>query len=144
MRTTSLVTIGLLLALVCLRTTASDPVRSPETATATLEHRFRDTVRPFLDTYCMGCHGKEKPKGDMDLSVYPTADAVAKDLEHWELVLEQLEEKSMPPAKAKRHPQAEAPSGCHRLDPGHPQGRSEAERGRSRPGARSPAEQRRV
>ena len=74
----------------------------------TLEHRFRETVRPFLDTYCMGCHGAEKPKGDMDLSVYLTANAVAKDLMHWELVLEQLEEKSMPPAKAKRHPQAEA------------------------------------
>ena len=90
MRTTSLVTIGLLLALVCLRTTASDPVRSPETATVTLEHRFRDTVRPFLETYCLGCHGKEKPKGDLDLSVYTTADAVAKDLAQWEVVLEQL------------------------------------------------------
>ena len=108
MRTTALVTIGLVLAFVCLRTMASDPVRSPETASVTLERRFRDTVRPFLETYCLGCHGKEKPKGDLDLSAYPTADAVAKDLAHWELVLEQLEEKSMPPAKAKRHPQAEA------------------------------------
>ena len=100
-------TIGLLLALVCLRTTASDPVRSPDPATATLEDRFRETVRPFLDTYCLKCHDKEKPKGDMDLSVYPTADSVSRDLEHWELVLEQLEEKSMPPVKANRHPKAE-------------------------------------
>jgi hypothetical protein len=82
-------------------------VHSPETATPSLENRFRETVRPFLDTYCMGCHGKDKPKGEMDLSVYSTADSVAKDLEHWELVLEQLEEKSMPPAKAKSHPNAE-------------------------------------
>ena len=24
---------------------------------------FASTVRPFLETYCLGCHGKEKPKG---------------------------------------------------------------------------------
>ena len=50
----------------------------------------------------------------------------------------------MPPAKAKRHPQAELAAGCHRLDPGGPQARGEAERRRSRPGARAAAEQRRV
>jgi hypothetical protein len=100
--------IGLVLTVVCLRSTASDPVRSPDTPTTTIEDRFRNTVRPFLDTYCLGCHGKEKPKGDMDLSAYPIADTVARDLAHWDLVLEQLEEKAMPPTKAKRHPKAEA------------------------------------
>ena len=72
MRTTALCTIGLLLAVVPWRTTASEPARGPETATSPLELRFRDTVRPFLETYCLGCHGKEKPKGDLDLSAYPT------------------------------------------------------------------------
>ena len=65
-------------------------------------------MRPFLETYCLGCHGKEKPKGDLDLSAYTTADAVAKDLAQWELVLEQLKSGTMPPAKAKRHPSDEA------------------------------------
>jgi hypothetical protein len=111
MRTTSLVTVGLFLAFVGFRTTASDPGRRQDSETASLELGFRDTVRPFLDTYCLGCHGKEKPKGDMDLSVYRTQDAVASDLEHWDLVLEQLEAKSMPPAKAKQHPAAEVRQG---------------------------------
>ena len=103
---------ALLLALVCLRTFASGtaddqpsgPALSQTAATAPLEQRFRDTVRPFVDTYCIGCHGKEKPKGDLNLSAYTTADAVATDLEQWEVVLEQLKSGTMPPAKAKRHP----------------------------------------
>ena len=41
--------------------------------------------------YCLGCHGTDKPKGDLDLSVFTTAESVAKDLPRWELVLEQLE-----------------------------------------------------
>ena len=74
---------------------------------ALVENRFRDIVRPFLETYCLGCHGKEKPKGDLDLSVYTTADRVAKDLAQWEVVLEQLKSGTMPPAKAKQHPNDE-------------------------------------
>src|SRR5580698_1463888 len=95
MRTTGLLTIGLLLAFANLPATAADPAPP-------LETRFRETVRPFLETYCLGCHGKEKPKGDLDLSAYPSSDAVAKDLGNWERVLEHLEAKSMPPEKAKR------------------------------------------
>jgi hypothetical protein len=111
MRTTSLVAVGLLLVFVGFRTTASDPGRRQDTEPAALDLGFRDTVRPFLDTYCLGCHGQEKPKGDMNLSVYRTSDAVAGDLARWELVLEQLEAKSMPPAKAKLHPAVEARQG---------------------------------
>lgn len=38
-----------------------------------LERRFVGTVRPFVDTYCLDCHSKEKSKGDLDLSPYSTA-----------------------------------------------------------------------
>src|SRR5205823_584112 len=72
-----------------------------------LERGYRDTVRPFLKTYCLGCHGGAKPKGDLDLSAYPNADAVTKDLAHWSTVLEQLEAGTRPP-KAKPQPPAEA------------------------------------
>ena len=95
MRITSLLAIGLCLTLLGLRSTASDPARdqglkpapSPEADSALIDRRFRETVRPFLDIYCLGCHGKEKPKGDVDLSVFSTSEAVAKDLARWELVL---------------------------------------------------------
>lgn len=103
MRTTVLLATGLLLAFVGYRTVAGDPAPRPE---APLELRFRDTVRPFVTTYCVGCHGKEKPKGEIDLSVYATAEAAARDIGHWENILEQLESGTMPPAKAKQQPAA--------------------------------------
>jgi len=42
-----------------------------------LDRRFNGTVRPFVETYCITCHGKEKSKGDLDLSPYSTVDSVA-------------------------------------------------------------------
>src|SRR5579885_3282330 len=102
---------GLLLALVGASTAADAPARGPGGPAAELEARFREMVRPFLETYCLACHGKEEPKGDLDLSGFTTADSVAQDLPRWEAVLEQLEAKSMPPAKAKRHPTGEARRG---------------------------------
>lgn len=76
-----------------------------------VDAQFHERVRPFLATYCVKCHGKESPEGDLDLSAFVTADAVAKDLARWELVLEQLDAGSMPPAKAKRQPSDEAREG---------------------------------
>ena len=76
---------------------------APATPSA-LEARFRGEIRPFLETYCLRCHGKEKPKGEMDLSAFTSAGAAAKDLARWELVREQVEAETMPPPEAKRHP----------------------------------------
>ena len=101
---------GLCLALVSFRTDAAGasgapaPVTAP--ATAALQAIYRDTVQPFLRTYCLECHDKPKPKGDLDLSAYPTLEAVARNFERWDAVLEQLQAKSMPPARAKRQPEA--------------------------------------
>src|SRR4051812_46702601 len=100
MRATITVTI-LGLATVAFQAIGSDPVPVP------LERGFRDTVQPFLKTYCSACHSGEKPKGDLDLSTFTTVDAVAKDLRHWETVLEQLDAGTMPPARAKDHPPAD-------------------------------------
>jgi hypothetical protein len=98
--------IGLAVALVCLKTTASDPAGTAGARPTSLEARFQATVHPFITTYCVECHGKNKPKGDLDLSAYATLGAVARDLDQWETVLEQLQTKTMPPAKAQRHPEA--------------------------------------
>src|SRR5437867_10891386 len=72
-----------------------------------LERRFADTVRPFLETYCFACHGKEKQKGKLDLSSYATIQTVAQDYRRWELVLEKLKAEEMPPEEAKRQPKPE-------------------------------------
>ncbi len=136
------------MSMICLGTFAagadgdrpSSAAQGRPTATVPLEHGFRDTVRPFLDTYCLGCHGKEKPKGDLDLSVYTTFEAVAKDLPQWETVLEQLKSRTMPPAKAKNRPDDESRAAYCWLDPRRSQTRSKAKCRRPRPGLGSATE----
>ncbi len=73
-----------------------------------VERAFRESVRPFLETYCVTCHKGDKPKGDLNLDAFTTADSVAADLARWALVQEQLDLEIMPPRKAERHPPAEA------------------------------------
>ena len=73
---------------------------------AGLETEFAETVYPFLETYCFGCHG-EKQKGKLDLRAYSTREAIAKDYRRWEVVLEKLKANDMPPEEAERQPTAE-------------------------------------
>src|SRR5687767_4824871 len=76
------------------------------TSEAALEKRCVTTVRPFLDNYCISCHGAEKPKGDFDLSPYTSLKSVHEKLKTWEMAMERLEAKEMPPRKAQQHPSA--------------------------------------
>src|SRR3954471_8316010 len=73
-------------------------------AEPSLEKRFDTTVRPFVETYCVSCHGKEKPEAELDLTPFSTMSSVIDGFAHWELVLERLEAEEMPPSKAKKHP----------------------------------------
>jgi hypothetical protein len=98
--------IGLGLPFVSFRRNAAGAGGSPDPASAALQARYRDTVFPFLRTYCLECHDAPEPKGDLDLNGYATIEAVARDLARWETVLERLQAKAMPPAKAMRHPEA--------------------------------------
>src|SRR5262249_25585212 len=72
-----------------------------------LEGRFTSQVRPFLDRYCLSCHGPTKPEAMLDLSRDVTASAAAANLRHWELVRERLIAQEMPPDDAPRQPSAE-------------------------------------
>jgi hypothetical protein len=72
-----------------------------------LDRRFAETVRPFLESHCLECHGGEKPKGDLDLRQYQSLDLVIRDPRPWATVLERLTAKEMPPKKAKQ-PSVEA------------------------------------
>jgi hypothetical protein len=73
-------------------------------ARSDLDRRFRERVQPFVETYCTGCHGADKPKGDLDLSLYSSLESVVGNFPQWNVVLDQLEARDMPPEKAKRHP----------------------------------------
>lgn len=72
-----------------------------------LEKRFAGIVHPFLEAHCFNCHGKEKPKAQLDLTPFSTMKAVVADYPRWELVLEKLAEKEMPPEEAKHQPSGE-------------------------------------
>ena len=72
---------------------------------ARLETGFRTVVRPFLQTYCVPCHGGDTPKEDLDLETF-TSMATALGDPRWALVLERLEAEEMPSPKAKKFPSA--------------------------------------
>lgn len=100
--------LALLAALVAIRVTATNPAPTSDPTAEQLDRQFKDTVRPFIQTYCAGCHGGEKPKADLDLTAFPTMESVAKNYRQWMAVLEQLKDGTMPPESAKQHPKAES------------------------------------
>jgi len=75
-----------------------------ETGKSDLERRFAHTVRPFLADYCIGCHGGDTPAAQFDLQPYSTIAAVVRDYPHWNLVLEKLTARQMPPKQAIQPP----------------------------------------
>jgi cytochrome c553 len=66
----------------------------------------RDIV-PLLSTYCYGCHGEQKQKGDLNLQVYRTGPAAEKARKVWKEVADQLTAREMPPDTQKQPSDAE-------------------------------------
>lgn len=82
--------------------------RAADDVRAAFDAEFKAKVRPFLESYCVECHGREKTKADMDLSGVTTMALLLQDGPRWSLMLERLAAEEMPPAEAKRQPSAEA------------------------------------
>lgn len=79
------------------------PAMSATTSAETdLERRFTQTVRPFLASYCIGCHAGETPAAQFDLRRYSTMAAVVRDHPRWVLVLDKLATREMPPKQVKQ------------------------------------------
>ena len=89
--------------LILAATAVANVGRGQEDVRAELEGEFTRTVRPFLETYCIGCHGQQSPAAQMDLSGFTTMAALMQDGRRWSQMLERLEAKEMPPEGA-RHP----------------------------------------
>ena len=89
--------------LVLAATAVLSVVRGQEDGRAELEGEFTRTVRPFLETYCISCHGQQGPAAQMDLSGFTTMAALMQDGRRWSQMLERLEAEDMPPEGA-RHP----------------------------------------
>lgn len=89
------------------RTFAQAPKTEPAMPTeAALAQQFSQTVRPFLSTYCAGCHSGAEPAAAFDLQRYATLESVVEDFGHWTLVLSKLKTQEMPPQETKQPPEA--------------------------------------
>jgi hypothetical protein len=79
----------------------------PVGAAPALDQQFQQTVRPFVEKYCVGCHSGPMPAGQFDLKSYTSLELVTRDYLRWALVLEKLTAQQMPP-KPVPPPPAEA------------------------------------
>lgn len=77
---------------------------APVPTEAALDRQFKGAVHPFVETYCISCHGPEKQEAELNLSPFKTVAGVVSGFSYWELVLERLEAGEMPPEKAKKQP----------------------------------------
>jgi hypothetical protein len=65
---------------------------------------FATSIKPFLQTYCYGCHSGNQPAAGFDLTSYATQDSIVGDQRRWNLVLTRLRAGEMPPSQSRQHP----------------------------------------
>jgi hypothetical protein len=61
---------------------------------------YEEKVVPILAKFCYTCHGPEKKKGDLDLSVIKTHEQVMAGVDLWQKAVERLNAFEMPPEKS--------------------------------------------
>lgn len=57
-------------------------------------------IAPFVEKYCVDCHGKKDPEGNVNLHSLAFDAKAAQDIETWKRVYEQLFNRQMPPPDA--------------------------------------------
>ena len=75
-----------------------------EPAKTVLERDFTQTVKPFINEYCAGCHSGKTPAAQLDLKAYTTLTSVVQDFGHWNLLMERMERQEMPPKPMAQPP----------------------------------------
>jgi hypothetical protein len=70
-------------------------------------HFVAKTLRPFLDQHCIGCHGAQIKKGDLDLEKLSADLSEAKNFEAWVKVHDKVRSGEMPPGLKRRPPEKE-------------------------------------
>ena len=68
----------------------------------TLADEYRDTIQPYMKTYCMECHAGAEAKGELDLAKFSTNADVIDSFRRWKHVIEFIREGEMPPGEAKQ------------------------------------------
>ena len=92
------------LAIVCPDASASQVAKVQQKTTKKPVETtiFTTAVVPFLQKYCIPCHGPTVSKGGITLHDISRNLAVGKDMDRWNLVLKQLVLSEMPPSKEKQ------------------------------------------
>src|SRR5215210_7938981 len=85
-------------------------------AKPTLDQQFEQTVRPFVNKYCVGCHSGKTPAAQFDLKAYTNLEMVTRDYPRWALVMERLEAKNMPPKPMAPTPDDASQSVIHWIE----------------------------
>ena len=60
---------------------------------------FPSHIKPLFSEFCVGCHGNEKHKADINLEKVRDAEAILEDRKTWEKVKAMLQSREMPPDK---------------------------------------------
>ena len=68
------------------------------------DEEFTRKIRPFLNTYCISCHGPEKQKGKIRFDQLTGSMSDRKEAELWMRMLEAMEFGEMPSDSAKKFP----------------------------------------
>ncbi len=68
------------------------------------DEEFTRKIRPFLNTYCISCHGPEKQKGKIRFDELTASMSDRKEAELWMRMLEAMEFGEMPSDSAKKFP----------------------------------------
>jgi hypothetical protein len=61
---------------------------------------FEQKIQPLITKYCTKCHGPEKKKGELDLTVFKTTPQVLEQAATWQKMVERLNAFEMPPEKS--------------------------------------------
>jgi hypothetical protein len=87
----------LVLACVVGPTTTAAPPQDQD-----VEREFTESVKPFFNSYCVGCHSGEKAAAQLDLRQFSSSEAVVQDFVRWNRLREKLAAHQMPPKQAKQ------------------------------------------
>jgi hypothetical protein len=77
------------------------PPKKPEKVSYTKQ------IAPLVATYCVRCHGGDKPRAGLALDVYKDDAPIAKNRQVWEKVAKRLRSQEMPPRRVKQPTEAE-------------------------------------
>ena len=77
---------------------------------------FTKDVVPFLTRHCYACHGNGKKRGKFSLEKYQDEEALQKDRQVWENVLQMVRSGEMPPKERPRPAAAEVEAVLRRIE----------------------------